>query len=317
MIFHPVCATIVQFEQAITRLTFVAEQHPLSVLLFTAVLFFSLCWVVEPYISGAPLFRDLSFDDYSAEEPPHTLLDVPFVPSDEKSVDAMLELAALGPKDVLYDLGSGDGRIVVAAAKDWDIRAVGVEMDPLRNEEAKEYAEWVKVSHLVSFVEDDLLSADFSEATVVTMYLLHSVNIELRPRLLNELKPGTRVISHAFDMGAWRADERLQFSGVNIYKWIIPAKVAGTWEWKRADGKVCRVELEQEFQRITGKAWLDGKEVFLTKTKLRGDELDLSISDCEDSYPISYPMRFVDNQLRARVPGEQATSAIRLPNKTT
>jgi len=261
------------------------------------------------------LFRDLSFDEFSADEPPHTLLDVPFVPSDEKSVDAMLNLAGIGPKDVLYDLGSGDGRVVVAAAKEWDIRAVGIEMDPLRNEEAMEYANWVKVNHLVTFVEDDLLSADFREATVVTMYLLHSVNIELRPRLLNELKPGTRVISHAFDMGAWRADERVQFSGVNIYKWIIPAQVAGTWEWKRADGKVCRVELKQEFQRVTGTAWLDDKEVFLTKTKLRGYELDLSISDGEDSDPITYPMRYVDNELRARVAGSQATTAIRVASK--
>jgi len=260
------------------------------------------------------LFRDLSFDDYSAEEPPHNLLDVPFVPTDEKSVDVMLNLAGVGPKDLLYDLGSGDGRIVVAAAKEWDARAVGVEMDPLRNEEAQEYAEWMKVDHLVTFVEDDLLTTDFSEATVVTMYLLHTVNLELRPRLLNELQPGARVISHAFDMGAWRADERVQLSGVNIYKWIIPAKVSGTWEWKRADGKLCRVELEQEFQRLTGTAWLDGEEVYLTSAKMRGVDIDLRISDCEDSAPVSYPMRYNNNELRPRVAGAQATTAVRLPS---
>lgn len=258
------------------------------------------------------MFKDLSFDDYYAEEPPHTLIDVPFVPTDEKSVDVMLNLAGIGPKDILYDLGSGDGRIVVAAAMDWGARAVGIEMDPLRNEEAVEYANWSKVSHMVNFVEADLLKVDFSEATVVTMYLLHSVNIELRPRLLNELKPGTRVISHAFDMGDWRADERVQFSSVNIYKWIIPAKVAGTWEWKRNDGKVCRVELQQKYQRLSGRAWLDDQPVYLTSAKMRGVEVDLRISDCEDSEPVSYPMRYHENELVARAAGPQATTAKRI-----
>jgi len=144
------------------------------------------------------------------------------------------------------------------------------------------------------------------------MYLLHSVNIELRPRLLNELKPGTRVISHAFDMGDWRADERVQFSSVNIYKWIIPAKIAGTWEWKRNDGKICRVELQQKYQRLSGRAWLDGNPVYLTSAKMRGVEVDLRISDCEDSAPITYPMRYHENELVARAAGAQGTTAKRI-----
>ncbi len=241
------------------------------------------------------------------------MLDVPYVPTDEKVVDAMLELAGVGPKDVLYDLGSGDGRVVVAAAKEWEIRAVGIEMDPQRIEEAEEYAQWTGVDHLATFIQDDLLSTDFSEATVVTMYLLHTVNLELRPRLLKELRPGTRVVSHAFDMGTWRADERIKLSGVNLYKWIIPAQLAGVWEWTRSDGKRCRVELEQEFQQLTGKAWLDDAEVYLTSAKMRGDLLDLKISDCMDSDPITYPMQLVDHQLRARSAGAQATTAIRAP----
>lgn len=261
----------------------------------------------------SPLFKDLSFEDYFQEEPPHLLLDVPFVPTDEKSVDVMLNLAGVGPKDILYDLGSGDGRVVVAAAKEWNAHAIGIELDPLRNEEALEYAQWMKVDHLVNFIEDDLLTADFREATVITMYLLHSVNLALRPRLLSELKPGTRIVSHAFDMGAWRADERVQHSGVNIYKWIVPAQVAGVWEWKRADGKLCRVKLEQEFQRLTGQAWLDDKEVILTSAKLRGAMLDLRIAEDKDALPILYPMRYFEQELRPRVVGAQATIARRLP----
>src|SRR5690554_2005728 len=154
-------------------------------------------------------------------------LDVPFVPTDEGIVEAMLQMGAVDADDVLYDLGSGDGRIVVAAARDHGARAVGVEIDAGRVALAEAYAAQMGVEHKVCFVEDDLFQADFAPATVVTMYLLHTVNLDLRPRLLNELRPGTRIVSHAFDMGDWKPDRKVTAKGSGIFLWVVPAKVAG------------------------------------------------------------------------------------------
>src|SRR5690606_9512867 len=128
-------------------------------------------------------------------------------------------LAGVGRRDVLYDLGCGDGRIVVAAARHFGTRGVGIEIDPARIADAMEYAGDVGVEYLVDFVEDNIFTADIAEATVVTLYLLDTVNLKLRPRLLHELRPGTRIVSHAFDMGDWLPDEHLELGGINLYKW--------------------------------------------------------------------------------------------------
>lgn len=225
------------------------------------------------------MFRDLvdEINNYSSE--PDLFLDVPFVPTDDEVVDVMLKLAKPGPKDILYDLGSGDGRILIAAAKQRDTRGVGIDIDPARIADAMEYAGFAGVEHLVDFIEGDIFEEDFSEATIVTLYLLDTVNVQLRPRLLGELRPGARIISHAFDMGDWKPDDFTELSGIRIYKWIVPAQVAGVWEWERADGRRCRVELEQEYQEVTGKAWLDDEEVRLSSADLRGPRLDLEIQE--------------------------------------
>lgn len=204
-------------------------------------------------------------------------LDVPFVPTDERVVRAMLDMAAVDAGDVLYDLGSGDGRIVVAAARDRGAQAVGVEMDSQRVTEAEAYADRSGVGHMVSFIEYDLFFADFSPATVVTMYLLHTVNLELRPRLLDELRPGTRIVSHAFDMGDWKPDRRMSAGGVSIFLWIVPAKVAGTWRWKTAQGLSYRVRLEQTYQRVSGQVWVDDAPAELQAAVLWGDWLELVV----------------------------------------
>src|SRR5690606_24852421 len=215
-------------------------------------------------------------DNYSLNE--EIYLDVPFVPTEEEVVDTMLELANVGPKDVLYDLGSGDGRILVSAAKDWGARGVGIEIDPTRIAEAAEYAELSQVDDLVVFVEDDLFTADLSEATAVTLYLLQSINEQLRPRLLTELRPGTRIVSHAFDMGAWKADESRKIGHVNIYKWIVPANIAGVWEWESGERRY-RLDLQQSYQEITGDAWVNEKRVRLKSAELRGRRLTVEIGD--------------------------------------
>ncbi|OEY67942.1 methyltransferase [Marinobacter sp. X15-166B] len=243
---------------------------------------------------------------------PDLYLDVPYVPTDEKVVEAMLDFAYVGRKDVLYDLGCGDGRIVVAAALNRSTRGVGVDMDPARIADAMEYAGDTGVEYLVDFVEGDLLTADFSEATVVTLYLLDSVNVELRPRLLSELRPGARIVSHAFNMGDWKADEQLNFSGVRLYKWIVPAAVAGSWHWQGTDGKEYRVELKQKYQQVTGKAWVEGRPAKLQSALLQGALLELVIQENDAAAADSFVMRFEDDQLVAAESSKQAAPAKRV-----
>ncbi|WP_432710988.1 SAM-dependent methyltransferase [Pedobacter sp.] len=154
---------------------------------------------------------------------PKPKLDVPYVPTRPPVVEAMLKLANLKKGDVLYDLGCGDGRIVVKAAKDYGVTGVGFDIDPERISEANANAKEAGVSNRVKFVNADLFETDLNKATVITMYLLPSVNMKLRPKIL-ALKPGTRIVSHAFDMGDWQPDKTEVVDGATIYYWTVPAK---------------------------------------------------------------------------------------------
>lgn len=160
--------------------------------------------------------------------------DVPYVPTTEPAVEAMLDLAKVTKNDVVYDLGCGDGRIVITAAKKFGARGVGIDINPERIAEARANAKKAGVEHLVKFIEQDLFEADIREASVVTLFLLSSVNLKLRPKLLAELKPGTRVVSNTFDMGDWKPDKEFtlddngedSYLSHKFYLWIIPAKNA-------------------------------------------------------------------------------------------
>lgn len=147
--------------------------------------------------------------------------DVIYVPTPQEVVDAMLEVAKVGPDDVLYDLGSGDGRIPVTAAKRHGTRGVGIDIDPTRIKEAKANAQQQGVSDKVTFIEGDLFEQDLSKATVISLYLLPNLNMRLRPTLL-KLKPGTRIVSHAFDMGDWAPDQTLIVNQKRVYFWTVP-----------------------------------------------------------------------------------------------
>lgn len=150
-------------------------------------------------------------------------LDVPYVPTNMDVVNAMLDLAGIKEGDIHYDLGCGDGRIVVTAAQRGAI-ATGIDLDPQRIKEANENAEKAGVADKVTFIEGDLFDFDFSKADVLTLYLLPSVNLKLRPKILEELKPGTKVVSHAFDMGDWKPDQEIQVNGSTIYLWTVPER---------------------------------------------------------------------------------------------
>ncbi|CAM3692623.1 50S ribosomal protein L11 methyltransferase [Bordetella sputigena] len=148
--------------------------------------------------------------------------DVIFVPTPPAVVDAMLRVAKVGPSDVLYDLGSGDGRIPITAAKRFGTRGIGVDIDPVRIQEARENAKKEGVTDKVQFIQGDLFEQDLSKATVISLYLLPSLNLKLRPALL-KLKPGTRIVSHAFDMGDWAPEQTLNVDGRMVYFWTVPS----------------------------------------------------------------------------------------------
>jgi ribosomal protein L11 methylase PrmA len=150
--------------------------------------------------------------------------DVIFVPTPQEVVEDMLRLANVQKGDVLYDLGSGDGRIAITAARRYGIKATGIDIDPERIREANENAKKAGVTNLVQFRQENLFTADFKDATVITLYLLPDLNVKLRPKLWNELKPGTRIVSHQFEMGAWKPEKRLESNGRTIYFWTVPPK---------------------------------------------------------------------------------------------
>ncbi len=155
---------------------------------------------------------------------PQPQLDVPYVPTPQAVAEQMLAIANVNKNDVLYDLGSGDGRIVIAAAQKYGTRGVGIDINPERIKEANANARQAGVTDDVEFRQQDLFQTDLSEATVVTLYLLPEVNLKLRPKLLKELKPGTRIVSHAFDMGDWQPERVEKVDGSTIYYWVVPKK---------------------------------------------------------------------------------------------
>lgn len=160
------------------------------------------------------------------------VLDVPYVPTPDEVVARMLTMAGVNNKDFLYDLGSGDGRIVIAAARDYGARGIGYDLNPKRIQESNENARKAGVTNRVRFVLKDLFGADLTGATVVTLYLLPDVNLRLRPKLLAELRPGTRIVSHNYDMGDWTAEavEEITVKGTKhyIYRWTVPEKTKPT-----------------------------------------------------------------------------------------
>jgi predicted O-methyltransferase YrrM len=164
--------------------------------------------------------------------------DVVYVPTPYEAVDAMLKVAKVGKSDIVFDLGSGDGRIPIMAVQKYNAqRAVGIDINPVRIKEAEANLKAANLGDRVRFLNEDLFEAKISDATVVTLYLLPSLNLKLLPKLLNDLKPGTRIVSHAFDMGSWKPEQTLKADGSTIYFWTIPAKGTPQYEAASAAAK--------------------------------------------------------------------------------
>lgn len=178
-------------------------------------------------------------------------LEVPFVPTPHSLVRKMLDLAGVGAADYLIDLGCGDGRIAVAAALR-GARALGVDLDPLRVAEAHAAARIAGVEARASFRRQNLFATPIYDASVVALYLLPEINLALRPRLLTELRPGARIVSHAFGMGEWRPDGEEVHDGRHIFLWIVPAVAGGRWQLAEADAAPLILEIEQTFQAVSG-----------------------------------------------------------------
>ena len=198
--------------------------------------------------------------------------DVIWVPTPQALVDKMLDLAKVTPKDYVIDLGSGDGRTVITAAKR-GAKALGIEYNPEMVELSKRNAAKEGVSDRASFVKADLFESDFSQAQVISMFLLSSINLKLRPKIL-ELKPGTRIVSNTFDMGEWKPDESATIPGCNswctAHLWIVPAKVEGNWKLPKGE-----LALKQSFQMISG-TLTNGNVVAPIDGKLNGERISFT-----------------------------------------
>ncbi|MCC7483594.1 MAG: class I SAM-dependent methyltransferase [Burkholderiales bacterium] len=226
--------------------------------------------------------------------------DVVYVPTPQIVVDEMLNMAKVGPKDFLIDLGSGDGRIVITAAKKHGARGFGVDLDRYLLKLANAGAQKEGVSDRAKFVEENLFNTDLTQATVITTYLLPEMNLKLRPKIL-ALKPGTRVVAHDYHMGEWSADqERVLIVPEKtvgdpgksyIYLWLVPARVAGVWESRLAAGGEARqyaFYFDQEFQEVSGKVTVNGRQAKFSRFRLAGDAVNFVITANLGGKPVSH-----------------------------
>ena len=219
-------------------------------------------------------------------------LDVPYVPTPDKVVERMLDLADVQPSDYVIDLGSGDGRIVIAAAKR-GANGHGIDLDPDRISEARQNATKAGVNNQVMFMQQNIFDTDFSKASVITMYLLSSVNKKLRPELLDKLEPGTKIVSHSFDMGEWKPDKEVVVTTSNgsanhdIYYWVIPAKVGGTWNWS-TNGTNFTMDITQDFQEVSVNLQDgNGTNYDIQKARLQGKRLTVRATNGNQNYIFS------------------------------
>jgi precorrin-6B methylase 2 len=229
-------------------------------------------------------------------------LDVVYVPTPQEVVDRMLEMAEVKANDFVIDLGCGDGRMVVTAASRYGARGYGVDINPARITESNENAKNAGVTDKVSFKIANLFEEDISKASVMTMYLLNDINVRLRPKILSDLKPGSRVVSHAFTMGDWEHDAHEQVSSKNIYFWYVPAKVEGKWRLQ-GGGQNLVLDLSQKYQMVSGKADIGGRTIDVTG-RLKGAELTFSID--RDGTKQEYKGVVEGNEIKALAGGWQA-----------
>ena len=221
--------------------------------------------------------------------------DVVWVPTSNELLALMLQTAKVSPNDLVYDLGSGDGRIAIAAAKDFGARSVGIEFNPEMAKLAQRNADRSDVGDRVKIINGDIFKEDFTKATVVTMYLLPDLNIALRPTIL-KMKPGTRVASHAFNMGEWEADIEIDGPAKAFY-WVVPAQVAGEWEMSGMEPAGTVLKLSQHYQKIGGTLHIGNDSQPLLNPKLDGATLSFTYLD-RNKAPHSVMLTVNNNEIK-------------------
>ena len=232
--------------------------------------------------------------------------DVHFVPTPMDVVDTMLSVAKVSKNDRLFDLGSGDGRIVITAAKRFGTRGTGIDIDPQRITESNRNADTAGVKQLVEFRQADLFQTDLRSATVITLYLLPRLNVQLRPKLFEELRPGSRIVSHAFDMGDWQADSTINVGGRTVYYWLMPANVAGTWSLTTTGGGANRsydLQVQQTYQRISGTATAGGRTLQVEAGRIIGDSVTFMLVDSGGSGGQQQRMQFAGRMANGTLSG--------------
>lgn len=231
-------------------------------------------------------------------------LDVPYVPTPNAVVEAMLDAADVGPGDYVIDLGSGDGRIVIAAAKRGAF-GHGIDLNPKRVEEARENALSAGVADRVLFMEGNIFDTDFSRASVITMYLLNSVNLKLRPHLLKNLQPGSRVVSNDFDMNEWQPDKHINENNRDVFFWVIPANVDGEWSWNAGEGAFS-MTVKQDFQKVRLNVSSGNSSLKVENSVLSGDRISFTAADSSNGNNYVYS---------GRVEGDNIIGTVQVRNK--
>jgi len=231
--------------------------------------------------------------------------DVPYVATPYEIADEMVRLADVKSDDVVYDLGCGDGRLVIAAVRKAGCRGVGIDIDPERIKESRKNAIIAGVQDRVRFVEQNFFDSDVREATVMLIYLFPDVNIRLRAKFLKEMKPGSRLVSHAFDMGDWKPDNTASIRAQRVYCWVIPANATGTWKWNTPGGRQAGtvLNMEQKYQAIGGTIAREGNKTNISDAKLTGDRIAFKVAGKEKG-------RNITREFNGTIKGDSITGTI-------
>jgi Methyltransferase domain len=268
------------------------------------ILFFALLMSLAPMY---PRTEALAYLDTER----NVKLDAPFVRTPDYVIAEILSKAAVGKDDILYDLGSGDGRIVIQAAKITGCRAVGIEIDADLVDDSLHNAVLAGVQDRVRFIVADIFQEDLSEATVVTLYMGQDVNIRLRPKLLRVLKPGTRIASFSFDMGEWKPDAVSTFGREDAYFWVVPANASGKWFWTEGKGRSMirwELQMKQVFQEVSGQVSRNGRPYPLRGVKLKGDEIRFNL-DGNAATPLVFTGRIRGNTIEGTIAADKSHRA--------
>jgi hypothetical protein len=252
-------------------------------------------------LAAAPVARAQQFQPYVGQQGK----DVVWVPTPDEVVERMLNMAQTKPEDYVVDLGAGDGKIAIAAAKKFGARSLGIEYNPDMVAHAQSNARAAGVLGKAQIVQGDIFVSDFTQATVLTLYLLPSLNMKLRPQIL-ALRPGTRVVAHAFNMEDWEPDETSDVDGRRVYLWVVPAQVAGRWAMELSGGgsEKASLNLDQRFQKIEGTAYLGPVLAGLREPRLNGFRISFAYVDNKG----------VRRDFAGRVTGSQMEGSFRSDN---